>query len=108
MPGTEPAGVKLAAPDRRRFDGIRVVPDIHGSFDGLAAALDQAGRDRMFVVQLGDLIDRGDCSPLCALAMMEACAAGCATLISGFCHRSPSTGAVKNVFVKAPCVFLML
>ena len=44
---------------RRRFDGLRVVGDVHGDARGLAAALDGAAGEKLFVVQLGDLTDGG-------------------------------------------------
>ena len=48
-----------ATPLDRGFEGIRVVGDVHGDAQSFAAALADAGRQGLFVVQLGDLVDRG-------------------------------------------------
>ncbi len=48
---------------RRRFDGLRVVGDVHGDATGFAAALDGAAADKLWVVQLGDLTDGGPDAP---------------------------------------------
>ena len=48
---------------RKRFDGLRVVGDVHGDAQGFAAALDGAAASRLFVIQLGDLTDVGPDAP---------------------------------------------
>ncbi len=42
-----------------RYDGIRVVGDVHGDAQAFSAALADARQRDLFVVQLGDLVDRG-------------------------------------------------
>ena len=42
------------------FDGIRVIPDVHGMADAFQEKLDGATRKNLFVTQLGDIVDRGD------------------------------------------------
>ena len=41
------------------FDGIRVVGDVHGDAAAFGVTLADARARRLFVVQLGDLVDRG-------------------------------------------------
>ncbi len=41
------------------FQGTRVIGDVHGDIAAFAAAVDDARARRLFVVQLGDLVDRG-------------------------------------------------
>lgn len=65
------AGLTLTSDELPGFTGIRVVPDVHGAFDAFDAALRDAERDQRFVVQLGDLIDRGPYSTLCVERMLE-------------------------------------
>lgn len=45
------------------FRGLRVVGDVHGEAVAFAAAIAGAAESRLFVVQLGDLTDRGPDSP---------------------------------------------
>ena len=66
-----------------RFSGIRVIADVHGSFDAFDAAIRQAKIDGRFIVQLGDLIDRGPYSPLCVERMLEVEAEGCGQMLLG-------------------------
>lgn len=51
------ATVRLDLPDR--FEGIRVVGDVHGEAGQFRAAIAGARERRLFVLQLGDLTDRG-------------------------------------------------
>lgn len=48
---------------RHRFEGIRVVGDVHGDGHAFAAALDGAAAERLYVIQLGDLTDGGEDGP---------------------------------------------
>lgn len=48
--------------DRARFDGLRIVSDVHGQADAFAAAIAEAHVQRLAVIQLGDLVDRGPSS----------------------------------------------
>jgi protein phosphatase len=48
---------------RAGFAGLRVVGDVHGDARGFAAALAGAEAAGLFLVQLGDLTDRGPDSP---------------------------------------------
>jgi hypothetical protein len=41
------------------FEGIRIVGDVHGEAEAFGAALDEARARHLFVVQIGDLVDRG-------------------------------------------------
>lgn len=45
------------------FRGLRVVGDVHGEAAQFAAAIEGADAARLFVLQLGDLTDRGPDSP---------------------------------------------
>lgn len=65
------AGVGIHEDSMASFAGIRAIADVHGSFESFDAALRQAEQDNRFVVQLGDLIDRGPYSPLCVERMLE-------------------------------------
>lgn len=65
------------------FDGYRVIPDVHGDYDALEAALASARAARRYVVQLGDLIDRGPYSPFCVERMLEVEAEGQGTFLLG-------------------------
>ncbi|MDJ0390494.1 metallophosphoesterase [Roseomonas sp. E05] len=60
---------------RQDFAGLRVVGDVHGDAASFAAAIAGAEEKRLFVLQLGDLTDRGPDSPEAlrlAFAMREA------------------------------------
>lgn len=48
---------------RRDFAGLRVVGDVHGDSAAFGAAIEGAAEKRLFVVQLGDLTDRGPDNP---------------------------------------------
>lgn len=58
-----------AALRTRGFAGLRVVGDVHGDSRGLAAGLEGARAGRLFVIQLGDLVDEGP-DPAGALRLM--------------------------------------
>jgi hypothetical protein len=47
------------APDWQRFAGIRVIGDVHGNAKPFAQLIAEARSRNLFVVQLGDLVDRG-------------------------------------------------
>ena len=61
-----PDGLRAAG-----FAGLRIVGDVHGDARGLAAAVAGAEAAGLFLVQLGDLTDRGPDSPA-VLRMMFA------------------------------------
>ncbi|WP_043829486.1 metallophosphoesterase [Muricoccus aerilatus] len=48
---------------RDRFEGIRVVGDVHGEAAAFHAAADGAQAERLFLIQLGDLTDGGPDAP---------------------------------------------
>ncbi|WP_458097045.1 metallophosphoesterase [Roseomonas sp. WA12] len=48
---------------RIRFEGIRVVGDVHGEAEAFHAAVEGATAERLFVIQLGDLTDGGPDGP---------------------------------------------
>jgi hypothetical protein len=48
-----------AAPDARTFAGIRVIGDVHGEAQQFRSAIELARAKNLFVVALGDLVDRG-------------------------------------------------
>ena len=48
---------------RGRFEGIRVVGDVHGDAGAFHAAVDGAAAEKLFVIQLGDLTDGGSDGP---------------------------------------------
>jgi hypothetical protein len=43
----------------QNFQGIRIIGDVHGEAGTFGAALEEARARHLFVVQLGDLVDRG-------------------------------------------------
>jgi hypothetical protein len=57
--------------DLKRFRGVRVIADVHGAFDAFDSALREAEAENRYVIQLGDLIDRGPYSPFCVERMLE-------------------------------------
>jgi hypothetical protein len=63
--------LELSASVLARFTGLRIIPDVHGAFDAFDRAVTEAESDNRFVLQLGDLIDRGEYSPLCVGLMLE-------------------------------------
>ncbi|MCQ4161489.1 metallophosphoesterase [Roseomonas sp. GC11] len=48
---------------KRDYKGLRVVGDVHGDAAAFAAAITGAAEKRFFVLQLGDLTDRGPDNP---------------------------------------------
>lgn len=48
---------------KRDFRGLRVVGDVHGDARAFASAIEGATEKRLFVLQLGDLTDRGPDNP---------------------------------------------
>jgi hypothetical protein len=46
-------------PNWQAFDSIRVIVDVHGDAIAYRTALVEAHARNLFVVQLGDLVDRG-------------------------------------------------
>src|SRR5215471_14969692 len=41
------------------FDGIRIIGDVHGDAAAFSVAIAEASARHLFVIQLGDLVDRG-------------------------------------------------
>lgn len=58
-----PLPAEAAALSRRGFAGLRVVGDVHGEPAALAHAIAGAEAERLFLLQLGDLVDYGADSP---------------------------------------------
>ncbi|WP_159999366.1 metallophosphoesterase [Roseomonas sp. 18066] len=56
-------GTALVARLKQGFKGLRVVGDVHGDARAFAAAVAGAAEKRFFVLQLGDLTDRGPDNP---------------------------------------------
>lgn len=54
-----------------RFNGIRAVGDVHGDAPAFLLAIEGAKASGLFVVQLGDLVDRGPNSPGCLQLAMD-------------------------------------
>jgi hypothetical protein len=79
----ERAGLTLDKAELGQFAGIRVIADVHGAFDAFDAAIRQAEQDNRFIVQLGDLIDRGPYSPLCVERMLDVEAQGQGYMLMG-------------------------
>lgn len=52
-------GESLAA----KGNGVRIIPDVHGNFREYRKLVADAARQKLFVVQLGDLVDKGPDSP---------------------------------------------
>lgn len=59
-----------------------VIADVHGDYDAFVRAVEHAPKDAL-IVQLGDLVDRGPYSPLCAELMLELLDAKRAIFIAG-------------------------
>jgi len=60
---------------------LRVIPDVHGESDYLDALIDEARSDKRFVIQLGDLVDRGPCSARALAHMLDVVDAGCGVML---------------------------
>ena len=43
----------------RAFDGVRIIGDVHGDAEAFSIAIEEASARHLFVIQLGDLVDRG-------------------------------------------------
>jgi protein phosphatase len=66
-----------------RFIGIRVIGDVHGDFTAFLQAVNEAREQSLFVIQLGDLVDRGSDSPGCLLLAFGLRASGDGVFIKG-------------------------
>jgi protein phosphatase len=66
-----PGFLDLGTVSRDRFEGVLVVPDVHGHPDALDAAATRARDERLFLLQLGDLVDRGPSSAMAVAVMRE-------------------------------------
>lgn len=73
----------LTTLDRDRFSGLLVVPDVHAHPDALDAAAKRARDEGLFVVQLGDLVDRGPSSAMAVALMRELENVGEGTFLCG-------------------------
>lgn len=73
----------LTTLDRTRFGGLLVVPDVHAHPDALDAAARRAREEGLFLVQLGDLVDRGPSSATAVALMRELEDAGEGTFLCG-------------------------
>lgn len=68
------AAIDAASIRQRGFSGLRLVGDVHGQAQAFAAAIAGGRAAGRFIVQLGDLVDRGPDSPGTlrqALALVE-------------------------------------
>jgi hypothetical protein len=74
----EPKGLADAG-----YGAIRVIADVHGMWSELRPLLEEARDRRLFVVQLGDLCDRGPQSPECLRAAMDMALGGWGTWLPG-------------------------
>lgn len=66
-----------------RFAGVRVVGDVHGDAGAFSAAIAGAREQNLFVIQIGDLVDRGADSPACLRLAFDLLAAGDGLFILG-------------------------
>jgi len=73
----------LTTLDRTRFGGLLVVPDVHAHPDALDAAATRAREEGLFLVQLGDLVDRGPSSAMAVALMRELEDVGEGTFLCG-------------------------
>ena len=55
--------MRLKIPER--FVGVRVIGDVHGDTQAFAPLIEGGEKAKLFVIQLGDLVDRGPDSPGC-------------------------------------------
>ena len=78
-----------------RFAGVRLISDVHGQADAFGAAVDDAARRRLAVVQLGDLIDRGPSSDGAVRIALELIAARRGLFVVGN-HDDKLRRAVKG------------
>jgi hypothetical protein len=71
MSANRPFGRRLGPDELSGRTGIVAIADVHGNFEAFDAAIDAALAAGRFVVQLGDLVDRGPYSPLCVERMLD-------------------------------------
>jgi protein phosphatase len=69
--------------DITTYEGIRFIGDVHGDMAAFAQTVDLAKLKNLFVVQLGDLVDRGPDSLGCLRLAMELTRSGAGTFILG-------------------------
>lgn len=65
------------------FRGLRFIGDVHGHFELFSKAVQEAQDLGFYVVQLGDLIDRGPNSPGCMQLGMQLVASGQGVVLPG-------------------------
>jgi hypothetical protein len=70
-----PGFLDLSSVPRQRFEGL-LVPDVHAHPDVLDAAAARARDERRFLLQLGDLVDRGPSSAMAVAVIREVVEAG--------------------------------
>jgi len=81
--GFDMSFLELSTIGRARFAGLLVMPDVHAHPDALEAALARARAEGLFLLQLGELVDRGPSSSMAVALMREAMAEGVATFLIG-------------------------
>lgn len=62
---------------------LRVIPDVHGELEPFERLVREARAEGRFVVQLGDLVDRGPDSPGCLGLMLDLVDAGAGLMVMG-------------------------
>ena len=65
------------------YSGVRVIAGVHGASDAFHKAVDDALRDGRYLIQLGDIIDRGIYSPFCVELMLDPEARGAGKMVMG-------------------------
>lgn len=75
--------IDLSTLDRDRFAGLHVVPDVHAHPQVLDEAARRARAACLFLVQLGDLVDRGPSSAKTVAIMRELVESGAGTFLNG-------------------------
>ncbi|MCA9614465.1 MAG: metallophosphoesterase [Sandaracinus sp.] len=73
----------LTTVDRERFAGLLVVPDVHAHPEPLESAARHARDEALFLVQLGDLVDRGPSAATTVALMRELMSEGRGTFLVG-------------------------
>jgi protein phosphatase len=66
-----------------RFAGVRVIGDVHGDLTAFSQAVNEAREQNLFVIQLGDLVDRGPDSPGCLRLAFDLRSSGNGVFIKG-------------------------